>query len=141
MHLFPLNYFTIKYGFWPKNVDEDSFKSRGKELKKIEDKEQVEEHASSLEEKVHIEEDQVVAKDTSVSDGFDTDCEGVIASNDDTELLDGSKNRELDRLRDGHLAIKKEIQALKDTILHQIVELEVLAGKCAESTVDLDNIS
>lgn len=24
------NYFTIKYGFWPKNVDEDSLKRRGK---------------------------------------------------------------------------------------------------------------
>ena len=135
------NYFTIKYGFWPKNVDEDSFKSRGDELKQSEDKEQGGEHASSLEEKVHIEEDQIAAEDTSVSDGLDTDCEGVLASNDEMELLDGSKKMELDRLRDGHLAIKKEIQALKDTILHQVVELEVLAGKCAESAVYLDSIS
>jgi hypothetical protein len=26
------NYFTIKYECWPKNVDEDSFKSIGKKL-------------------------------------------------------------------------------------------------------------
>jgi hypothetical protein len=135
------NYFTIQYGFWPKNVDEDSFKSRGNELENSEDKEQVEEHASSLEEQVHIEANQIATEDTSVSDGFDADGEGVLASNDETELSDGSKKRELDRLRDGHLAIKKEIQALKDTILHQVVELEVLAGKCAESAVDLDSIS
>ena len=117
------NYFTIKYGFWPKNVDEDSFKSRGKELEKSEDKEQVEEHASSLEEKVHIEEDQVAAEDTRMLDGFDTDCEGVLASNDDTEFSDGSEKGELDRHREDLLAMKEEIRGLKDTIIQHITQL------------------
>lgn len=135
------NYFTIKYGFWPKNVDEDSFKSRGNELKQSEDKEQVEEHASSLEEKVHIEEDQVAAEDTSVSDGFDTDCEGVLASNDDTELSDGSEKGELDRHREDLLAMKKEIRGLKDTIIQHITQLEFLEVECTESAANLDSIS
>lgn len=103
-------------------------------------------------EKVHIEEYQATAEDTSVSDGFDTDGKGVLVSNYDmdsipypmyvdVEISDGSEKRELDRLRDGVLTMKKEIKVLKDTILHQVVELEVLEGKCSQSTANLDNIS
>jgi hypothetical protein len=40
-------YFTLKYGCWPKNVDEDSFKGTGNKLKRSEHKGQVEEHASN----------------------------------------------------------------------------------------------
>jgi len=135
------NYFTIKYGFWPKNVDEDSFKRKEKKSNKGEDKEQVEEHAPSLVENEHIEEDLAAAEDTSVSDGFDTDCEGVLAFNDDTELSDGSKKRELDRHREDLLAMKEEIRGLKDTIIQHITQLEFLEVECTESAANLDSIS
>jgi hypothetical protein len=48
------SYYTLKYGSWPKDLDEDYFKSIGKEVKKDEHEGQVEEHASSHEEDVCI---------------------------------------------------------------------------------------
>jgi hypothetical protein len=61
-------------------VDEDSFKGTGKKLKGKEYEGQVEEHASSHEEDVCIEEDQTIAYETSseLSDEVD-----------DTSVLDG----------------------------------------------------
>jgi hypothetical protein len=57
-------YYTIKYGSWPKDLDEDSFKGTGQKLKRDEHEGQVEEHASSHVEDVCIEEDQTTTYDT-----------------------------------------------------------------------------
>jgi hypothetical protein len=71
------SYFTLKYECWPKNVDEDSFKGTWKKLMRGE---QVEEHASSHEEDVCIEEDQTTTYDTSSE---------LTDEADDTSVLDG----------------------------------------------------
>jgi hypothetical protein len=59
------SYCELKCGSCPEDLDEDYFKSTGKEVKKDEHEEQVEEHASSHEEDVFIEEDQTTAYETS----------------------------------------------------------------------------
>jgi hypothetical protein len=70
-------YYTLKYGSWPKDLDEDYFKGTGQKLMRDE---QVEECASNHVEDVCIEEDQTTTYDTSSE---------LIDEADDTSVLDG----------------------------------------------------
>jgi len=58
-------YCTLKHGSWPKDLDEHYFKGIKKKLMGEEHEGQVEEHASSHEEDVFIEEEQMTTYDTS----------------------------------------------------------------------------
>jgi hypothetical protein len=83
------DYCTIKYGSWPKDLDEDSFNGTRQKLK--EDKQEVqedlaqahshvEEHASSHDVEVSVGEDQAVAYDETVDTSM---LVGFVTSTDD----------------------------------------------------------
>jgi hypothetical protein len=83
------DYFTIKYGSWPEDLDEDTFNGTRQRLK--EEKQEVweelaqghshvEEHASSHDEKVSEEKDQAVVHDETVDTGM---LMGFVTGTDD----------------------------------------------------------
>jgi hypothetical protein len=72
--------YTLWYRSWPKDLDEDYFKSTWKELKKDGNEGHVKKHASSHVEGVCIEEDQMTTYDTSTK---------LTNEANDTIVLDG----------------------------------------------------
>jgi hypothetical protein len=73
-------FYTLWYESWPKDLDEDYFKSIGQEVKKDEHEGWQEEHASSHAEEACIEEYQTTTYDTSSE---------LTDEADDTSVLDG----------------------------------------------------
>jgi hypothetical protein len=100
-------YYTLMHEKFPQDLDEDYFKSTGKEVKEDEHEGQVEQHASSHEEDVCINEEQKTTYETSSK---------ITDEANDTSVLDGyiSDESEKDEAATSHDDYEKMFQSVDD---------------------------